>query len=121
MWAFDIGVSSTAKTPMVRWRCPDASKTKSEPNSSRRGPKKFRYTYDFGDNWDHVIQIEKVGRLNPGQVSSMRQRQSCLPTRGLWRRPGVMPTSWKRSRIRNTNSTRSGLNGFGGEFRPGGF
>ncbi len=24
------------------------------------GYKKFTYTYDFGDNWDHVIQIEKV-------------------------------------------------------------
>jgi hypothetical protein len=24
------------------------------------GIKKFTYTYDFGDNWDHVIQVEKT-------------------------------------------------------------
>jgi hypothetical protein len=25
-----------------------------------QGFKKFTYLYDFGDNWDHVIQVEKV-------------------------------------------------------------
>jgi Plasmid pRiA4b ORF-3-like protein len=30
------------------------------------GIKKFTYTYDFGDNWDHIIQIEKVLEAGPG-------------------------------------------------------
>lgn len=30
------------------------------------GHKKFTYTYDFGDNWEHVIQVEKVLDAEPG-------------------------------------------------------
>jgi hypothetical protein len=30
------------------------------------GVKKFIYTYDFGDNWEHVIQIEKTLSPEPG-------------------------------------------------------
>jgi hypothetical protein len=31
-----------------------------------QGFKKFSYTYDFGDNWDHTIQVEKVLDAEPG-------------------------------------------------------
>jgi hypothetical protein len=30
------------------------------------GVKKFTYTYDFGDNWEHVIQVEKTLAGEPG-------------------------------------------------------
>jgi len=30
------------------------------------GLKKFTYTYDFGDNWEHVVQIEKTLPPEPG-------------------------------------------------------
>ncbi len=28
--------------------------------------KKFTYTYDFGDNWEHVIEVEKTLEAEPG-------------------------------------------------------
>ena len=31
-----------------------------------QGFKKFSYTYDFGDNWDHIIQVEKTLLAEPG-------------------------------------------------------
>jgi hypothetical protein len=31
-----------------------------------RGVKKFQYTYDFGDNWLHVVQLEKIVDPEPG-------------------------------------------------------
>jgi hypothetical protein len=31
-----------------------------------QGFEKFSYTYDFGDNWDHTIQVEKVLEAEPG-------------------------------------------------------
>jgi hypothetical protein len=31
-----------------------------------QGFKKFTYTYDFGDNWEHIIQIEKTLPAEPG-------------------------------------------------------
>jgi len=31
-----------------------------------QGYKKFAYVYDFGDNWDHTIQVEKVLAPEPG-------------------------------------------------------
>jgi len=43
--------------------------------------KKFRYLYDFGDNWEHVIQIEKVLDVDP-QVKyprCVKGRRACPP------------------------------------------
>jgi hypothetical protein len=31
-----------------------------------QGVKKFGYTYDMGDNWEHTIQVEKVLDAEPG-------------------------------------------------------
>ena len=54
------------------------------------GVKKFRYTYDFGDNWDHVIQIEKVLEADP-QVKYPRcvKGSRRLPAGGLRRCLGL--------------------------------
>jgi hypothetical protein len=31
-----------------------------------RGVQEFRYVYDFGDNWEHVIRVERVLEPEPG-------------------------------------------------------
>jgi len=60
----------------------------------RLGFEKFSYTYDFGDNWRHTIQVEKTlpaeagGRLPP-----LRRRQAGLPAGGLRRAVGLPGTS----------------------------
>jgi hypothetical protein len=33
----------------------------------RRGVKKFVYTYDFGDGWEHIVTLERATARLPGQ------------------------------------------------------
>lgn len=67
MWLFDIGDEEYGD---------DVMDTTFESNfvSARRaklsrfvqaGVKTFWYTYDMGDNWEHVVQIEKVSDFDP--------------------------------------------------------
>ncbi len=41
----------------------------------------FRYTYDFGDNWEHLIEIEKIVVPTPGQQvpACTGGRRACPP------------------------------------------
>jgi hypothetical protein len=45
------------------------------------GVKRFRYTYDFGDNWEHVIQVEKVLDADPAVMypRCVKGRRGCPP------------------------------------------
>jgi hypothetical protein len=54
-----------------------------------RGEKfKFRYTYDFGDNWEHEIVVEKILAPEPGKTYPVcvDGKQACPPEDigGVW-------------------------------------
>ncbi|MBM3557314.1 MAG: plasmid pRiA4b ORF-3 family protein [Alphaproteobacteria bacterium] len=44
----------------------DARKTRLIDVLEDVGVKTFRYLYDFGDSWDHLIKIERIGPAVPG-------------------------------------------------------
>jgi hypothetical protein len=56
--------------------------------------KKFRYTYDMGDNWKHVIQIEKVLNADPKAKSPRcaKGSRACPPEDcgGRWGYDGLL-------------------------------
>ncbi|ABK45419.1 plasmid pRiA4b ORF-3 family protein [Magnetococcus marinus MC-1] len=53
-----------------------------------RGVKKFSYVYDFGDNWQHKIEIEKVEPVSPDSVYPclLTGKRACPPDDigGVW-------------------------------------
>lgn len=46
-----------------------------------RGVERFRYVYDFGDDWEHEIVVEKVEALDPEQPypSLVTGKRACPP------------------------------------------
>lgn len=70
----DIPVRSAKSTPLRRV-APDAGAT-------------FGYLYDFGDNWEHQIVVEKVLPPEPGVVypRCLAGRRACPPedVGGIW-------------------------------------
>ena len=70
----DIPVRSAKSTPLRRV-APDAGTT-------------FSYLYDFGDNWEHQIVVEKVLPPEPGVVypRCLAGRRACPPedVGGIW-------------------------------------
>src|ERR1700720_3338488 len=57
LWAFEIGGEQYGDDPEGDMDMESARKVKLS-QIVQAGVKKFHYTYDFGDNWEHVIQIE---------------------------------------------------------------
>ncbi len=54
----------------------------------KAGVKRFRYTYDFGDDWEHVVAIEKTEAPAPGQAypACVAGSRNCPPEDcgGVW-------------------------------------
>jgi hypothetical protein len=80
LWAFDIEGDQYGDDPEGDADMTSARKLRLS-EIVQAGIKKFRYTYDFGDNWEHVLQVEKV--LDPApQVKyprCVKGSRSCPP------------------------------------------
>jgi hypothetical protein len=66
LWAFDIDGEQYGENP---WGDSDMDMLSSRSIKLSQlvdeGVKKFRYTYDFGDNWEHVVTVEKTLDADP--------------------------------------------------------
>ncbi|MFN3334675.1 MAG: plasmid pRiA4b ORF-3 family protein, partial [Caldilinea sp.] len=53
-----------------------------------KNTKRFRYTYDFGDDWVHVIEVEKILPYEQGRVYPLclAGKRACPPedVGGVW-------------------------------------
>ncbi len=84
--AFDIGGRQYGDPAMVE---DVANENRLALSGVRKsGVKRFGYTYDFGDNWEHIVAIEKMeaplpGRAYPACVAGAR---NCPPEDcgGVW-------------------------------------
>jgi hypothetical protein len=65
LYAFDIGGDSYGDPSMVDDVLDESRLTLGSVR--RMGVKRFTYTYDFGDNWEHVIDIEGTEPAVPGK------------------------------------------------------
>ena len=74
--------------PRLGLRATDARGTQDSPRQGRRAGTSFDYTYDFGDNWEHRVTVEKV--LDTSPVASLPAcvdgRRACPPEDcgGVW-------------------------------------
>jgi hypothetical protein len=64
LWAFEIDGEQYGEDP---WGESDMASPRSVKLSRlvRKGVKKIGYTYDFGDNWEHTVTIEKTLDAEP--------------------------------------------------------
>jgi hypothetical protein len=119
MWAFDIGGEQYGEDPDGQMDMASASKMLSQVVQA--GVKKFRYIYDFGDNWNHVIQVEKVLEADskvkyPRCVKGSR---ACPPEDcgGAWGYGDFLEAIQNPKRSQHEER----LEWFGGEFDPEAF
>jgi Plasmid pRiA4b ORF-3-like protein len=86
MWVFE--------TPLGRYGLPDrdleissAAAKRLDQIAPRKGDR-FGYTYDFGDDWEHIIVVEAISNPEPGIAypHCLTGRRACPPEDcgGIW-------------------------------------
>jgi hypothetical protein len=120
LWGFDIGGEeygddATGETEMISARKIKLSQV------VQAGIKKFRYTYDFGDNWDHIIQVEKVleAESEVKYPRCVKGSRACPPEDcgGAWGYGDFLEAIQNPKRSQHEER----LEWFGGEFDPEAF
>jgi len=79
------------------------------------GTQTIHYIYDFGDNWHHVIKVEKIDDAIVGTAYPRLVRAIGACPRKMWAACRVMLTSAMPWPIQNT---RNVLEGYGRQFDP---
>jgi hypothetical protein len=115
LWAFDIDGVDYGDDPEGEMDPSSARKAKLGKFVAE-GVKKLRYIYDFGDNWEHIIQVEKVLNADPSLkyprcVDGQRARppEDCG---GPWGYGDLLEA------VKNPSKNPEMLEWVGGEFDP---
>ena len=79
---------------------------------------RLRYTYDFGDDWQHDVLVEQIVAPEPGVAypRCLGGRRACPPGDR-----GVTPSCSRYWQIPITKTTRSGWEWMGGDVDPADF
>lgn len=79
---FQVGrTRDGAPDPDEDWGQPPKDERRTRLDAIASAGSSFRYTYDFGDNWDHRIIVEKVQPAAPGMSvpACIDGRRACPP------------------------------------------
>ncbi len=83
LWGFSIGMPYEGSFDEIE----DASKIKIKKHLNSPGMK-FTYTYDFGDDWEHLITVEKIEPITKGEQLPVciKGKGNCPPEDcgGIW-------------------------------------
>ena len=78
----------------------------------KAGVKRFTYTYDFGDNWDHVY-FDRENRIRRGRAAILSaSKESATARRKIAAAPGDRPNSWRSSPTPPTRIAPSAWSGW---------
>jgi hypothetical protein len=118
LWAFDVDGVDYGDDPEGEMDLASARKARLA-DFVAEGIKKFRYIYDFGDNWEHQIQVEKL--LSPDATAKyptcVDGRRNCPPEDcgGPWGYADLIEA------IRNPRKNPELLEWLGDDFDPESF